>query len=509
MTKLGNVLFITLDQLRADLVFGDLAAQVELPALRDLMTEGVTFTRNYSVTNPCGPSRASILTGQYAMNHRSVRNGSPLRHDIPNVVSEARKAGYLPLLFGYTDTSQDPRAYAPGDPALKTYEYPLPGFHEVVEMRGEESRPWRADLMAKGYPDVPAPPEIYAPPKQNGRVPRVDDPAFYRAEDSDTAFLTNAFLSDLATRDDAAWFSHLTFLRPHPPLIAPAPYNKMYDPLTLGDPTGYDYTTEAGIHPFFGPALEAIRPKDCVSGFPDLPDDAASARALRALYFGLATEVDHHIGRILAALRESGQLDRTLVIVTADHGEMLGDRQAWGKMSCYDAAYHTPLVIRDPRNPEAFGNKIDAFTESVDIAPTILDWIGQEIPSSMDGCSLVPFLTGVKPDRWRDYSYSELDFGDPVTPTLWQRQLNLSADIANLAILRNARHTLVHFNAGLPALLFDHSEQGEMRNIAGMADAAPILLEMTRALLSHRMQYADRTLSSMMISPAGAMHATR
>jgi len=509
MTKQGNVLFITLDQLRADVVFGNLAGQVDMPALRSLMTKAVTFTRNYSVSNPCGPSRASILTGQYAMNHRSVRNGSPLRHDIPNVATEARKAGYLPLLFGYTDTSRDPRVHAPGDPALKTYEHPLHGFHEVVEMRSEESRAWRAHLMAKGYGNVPAYPDLYIPKGSDDRSLRVDDPAFYSAKDSDTAFLTNAFLTDLATRDDGAWFSHLTFIRPHPPLVAPAPYNRMYDPETLGHPQGMGYDAEAAVHPFFGPALAAIRPKNIVRGFSDLPDDAATARAMRALYFGLATEVDHHIGRILITLRESGQLDRTLVIITADHGEMLGDRQAWGKMSCYDAAYHTPLIIRDPRNAGAFGSKVDAFTEAVDIAPTILDWMGQEIPSSMDGYSLLPFLTGGDPDTWRDHSYSELDFADPIDPTPWQRWLNLPADIANLAILRNGRHTLVHFNAGLPPLLFDHAGDGEMRDIAGIPEAAPILLEMTQALLSHRMQHADRTLSATMITPEGAVRAPR
>ena len=111
MTKQRNVLFITIDQLRADCLIGGLADHVDLPNMRAFVTEGVTFERNFSVANPCGPSRASMLTGQYAMNHRSVRNGTPLRHDTPSIASEMRKVGYLPMLFGYTDTSQDPRAF--------------------------------------------------------------------------------------------------------------------------------------------------------------------------------------------------------------------------------------------------------------------------------------------------------------------------------------------------------------------------------------------------------------
>ncbi|WP_246020516.1 sulfatase-like hydrolase/transferase [Aliigemmobacter aestuarii] len=72
-----NVLFVVIDQMRADCLHGALANAVSLPNMRALMAEGTTFRRHHSVTNPCGPSRASILTGQYAMNHRAVRNGTP------------------------------------------------------------------------------------------------------------------------------------------------------------------------------------------------------------------------------------------------------------------------------------------------------------------------------------------------------------------------------------------------------------------------------------------------
>ncbi len=151
MARRRNVLFILIDQLRADLLHGALADHVDLPHLRAFMDEAVAFRRHYSVCNPCGPSRASILTGQYAMNHRSVRNGTPLRHDTPNLASEMRKAGYLPMLFGYTDTSNDPRISHPNDPRLQSYEYHLPDFHEMVEMRLEQSFPWRAHLRNRGY----------------------------------------------------------------------------------------------------------------------------------------------------------------------------------------------------------------------------------------------------------------------------------------------------------------------------------------------------------------------
>ena len=83
------------------------------------------------------------------------------------------------------------------------------------------------------------------------------------------------------------------------------------------------------------------------------------------------------------------------------------------------------------------------------------------------------------------------------------KSLGLRPEVTNLAILRGARHTLVHFNGGLPPLLFDHDGQGEFENIAQNADAAPILLELAQALLNHRMTHADGTFSNIMITLRG------
>ncbi|MGB7261393.1 MAG: sulfatase-like hydrolase/transferase [Albidovulum sp.] len=497
MPKDRNVLFIVIDQLRADCLFGALAGHVNLPHLRALMDEAVTFRRHYSVANPCGPSRASILTGQYAMNHRSVRNGTPLCHDTPNLATEVRKAGYLPLLFGYTDTSQDPRAYAQGDPALQSYEQVMTGFHEMLEMRLEESLPWRSHLLAKGY-DVPPYPEIFRP---NGTRP--DDPALYRAEDSDTAFLTDAAIAGLRGRKPG-WFAHLTYIRPHPPLVAPAPYNRMYDPETLPLPARLpNVETERQLHPFVGPSHIKQPLHSMVEGFADLAATDENTQMLRAIYLGLATEVDHHIGRLLNWLKESGQYENTLIVVTADHGEMLGDHHAWGKSTFYDAAYHTPFILRDPQNRQSAGDFVDAPTESVDVSPTILHWLELEAPQTMDGRSLMPFVLGEAVETWREFTFSELDFGNPIHPSLAERHLGLTSDTANLAILRGTDHTLVHFNGGLPPLLFDHSAAGEMRDVSKDPNMQGILLNMCRAMLDHRMTHAEGRFSRTLITESG------
>lgn len=490
-----NVLFITLDQFRADCLFGALADEVDLPHMAALARDAVSFRQHYSVTAPCGPSRASLMTGQYAMNHRAVRNGTPLRADAPTLGHAARAAGYEPLLYGYSDSSADPRHLPAGDPRLTSYEEVSPGFTEALRMRLESDvSAWTDHLAALGI-DVPEGEAIYRP---QGDHPAA--PALYPAEASDTAFLTDRTIADLAARDPG-WFAHVTYIRPHPPFVAPAPYNAMYDP------TGLSPARSGAADPFAAAARASTPVARTVVGFADLAPGPATTATLRALYFGLASEVDHHIGRLIAWLRESGQYDDTLIVLTSDHGELLGDYGIWGKSSYHDAAYHVPLIIRAPGGGGP--GVIDALTESIDIAPTILDLIGAGIPPAMDGRSLRPFLETGRAENWRDVSLSELDFGNPLAPTALQSALGLRMEEANLAVLRRGPHRLVQFAGDLDPLLFDMQAEGEARDLADDPDHGPLRAGMMQAMLSHRMQNTDATFKYTMITPAGAVTATR
>ncbi len=508
MPEKRNVLFIVCDQLRADCVVGALSAHVQMPNIQALRRDAVTFTRHFSVASPCGPARASLLTGLYAMNHRSVRNGAPLADDFTNLALEMRDNGYVALLFGYTDTSRDPRGRDPDDPVLQNYEQVMPGFDECLEMRMDYgSAPWRADLLAKGY-TLPDPDDFYAPVSDDpSRKPQLADPPFYRAQDSDTAFLTNEFLRQIPKHSETSWLSLLTFLRPHPPLVAPAPYNRMYDPADLPLPRRLnDIQQELAVHPFIKGSMKKPPIDRVVKGFAGQldPSDDTAIQALRAIYLGLASEVDDHIGHVINHLKDTGQFDDTVIIFTADHGESLGDHYLWGKETPYDTSFRVPLIIRDPDQPGQHGTDIDALTESVDLMPTILDLTGQAAPTSLDGASLVPFLNGTPPKTWRDNVYLELDFGEPDTPTVWQQATGVGFHQANLAILRENRFKLVHFNGGLAPLLFDlDADPHEMVNLANDPAHAGTLLRLTQKLLNHRMSHADTKLSDMKIDPDG------
>lgn len=496
-TKL-NTLFIVIDQLRADCVFGALAAHLDLPNMRALAEDAVSFQSHYSVTSPCGPSRVSLLTAQYASNHGARRNGTPLKRDTPNLATVARAQGYDPLLFGYTDTAHDPRFLPADDPRLFSYEELAPGFQEVVRMRLEEdSSAWEAHLRDHGY-DVPPYPEMYRPV---GDTP--DAPALYAAEHSDTAFLTDRTIADLERRPQG-WFALLTYIRPHPPFVAPAPYNTMY---ATGAMPAARHGDDPAWHPYVATAARKSSVASTVVGFPDLEASDATTRMIRKLYFGLATEVDHHIGRIIGWLKETGQYDDTLIVLTADHGEMLGDYGLWGKMTFHDAAFHVPLIIRNPGSA-ARGDIVTAPTESIDVTPTILDCLGIDAPHSMDGRSLRPFLDGTPPEDWRRVSVSELDFGDPLTPTAWQSDHGLSVDAANLSVLRKDDLRFVQFAGGLPPILMDVSNGKEDRNLTKNPAHVQTMLDLMQELLCHRMVNTDGTFSRTLITSDGVKVAS-
>ena len=145
----GNVLFITVDQWRGDCLSAAGHPVVETPALDRLAASGVRFANHWANAAPCGPSRACLYTGTYLHHHRSVHNGTPLDSRFTNVALLARQAGYEPVLFGYADTSVDPRTVASDDPRLFTYEGVLPGFDPVVVNPWDEGSPAWGRWLAK------------------------------------------------------------------------------------------------------------------------------------------------------------------------------------------------------------------------------------------------------------------------------------------------------------------------------------------------------------------------
>ena len=229
MKQPRKVLFISADQWRGECLSALGHPVVKTPHLDALASDGVLFRQHFSVTAPCGPSRASLHTGLYLMNHRSGRNGTPLDARFTNLALECRKAGYDPALFGYTDTAADPRLHAPDDPVLRSYEQVMRGFTTELYLPERPLR-WMAHLSQLGYPFAADPQALYRPDPMPGARGPTHAPARFAAAHSISAYLTDEVLSYIAMRRDEPWFVHAAYIRPHPPFIASDPYHDRVDP---------------------------------------------------------------------------------------------------------------------------------------------------------------------------------------------------------------------------------------------------------------------------------------
>lgn len=496
-----NILLITADQWRGDCLSAVGHPVVRTPNVDRLAREGVVFRRHYAGGAPCSPARASIYTGLYQMNHRVCRNGSPLDGRFDTIALAARRAGYDPTLFGYTDVSPDPRRLHENDPHLKSYEGVLPGF-TVGQILLEDERQWLSWLRDKGHAAALSR-DVHRTGPAGATYADALPPAYGRDE-TQTAFLTDAFLRWHGEQSHS-WFAHLSFLRPHPPFCVPAPFNTMFQPGD-GPPMARAASRdlEAAVHPYIAYDLSRQMKSSFVHGAAGPVGDwrAQDFDTIRAVYFGMIAEVDHQLGRIIDALKTRGEWENTIIVFTSDHGEMMGDHWSLGKGGFFDASYHLPLVIRDPADADTAGRHVEAFTSAADLMPTLCERMGVTAGNHQDGRSLLPFLNGVEPGDWRDCAFWEFDFRDVVTGDA-ERHFGLRSNQCNLAVLRDEAYKYVHF-AGLPPLLFDlKADPGELRNVAEDADYAAVRLRYAERLLSLRAAHLDQTLAYTALTQEG------
>lgn len=470
-----NVLFITLDQFRGDTLSCAGHPLVRTPALDDLAANGVRFARHYSQSAPCSPGRASLYTGMYQMNHRVVANGTPLSNDFDNIARVARRAGYSPVLFGYTDQSIDPRVtIGPNDERLNSYQGVLPGFESLLDLTHEHDA-WIKWLNDNGF-DVPV-----------DHIAALQSEPDRPAEFSLSAFLTNSLL-EWISQQDTPWFAHASYLRPHSPYAAAGHFSTMYDPADVPLPI---------------PCADSRHPlHDVFLTLPisAAPTDEQGVRAMRAQYYGMVSEVDSQLARVWDALRRTGAWDDTVVIVTADHGEMLGDHGLKEKLGYWESSYHIVSIIRDPLRPSAHGKTVECFTENVDIVPTVCELLGEPVPLQCDGAPLTPFLDGTAPRTWReaaswewDWRFSAIPHGDHSWP--WNRRL----EDMNLAVHRTESVAYVQFGDG-SFLCFDIAADPTWRT---MIDNPDVVLQSAQRMLTWRMRHASRNMTGLLVENGG------
>lgn len=469
-----NVLLITLDQFRGDALSCAGHPVVRTPNLDRLAASGVRLARHYSQASPCAPGRASLYTGTYQMNHRVVGNGTPLDHRFDNVAHMARRSGYDPTLFGYTDQGIDPRfTTTEDDPRLSTYEGILPGFSVALHLPTDHE-PWRRWLVGLGHADP-----------GDGIAALASEPQ-RPAEHGVSAFLTDELI-DWWEHQHQPWFVHASYVRPHPPYAAAGHWATAYDPAQVGDPI----PPGADRHPFH----------DLLLSLPQAsaPTDTDAMRHIRAQYFGMISDVDAQLGRLWAALERLGLWDDTVIVVTADHGEQLGDHGLVQKVGWFEESHHIVGIVRHPGHPGAHGRVVAAFTENVDIFPTLAEVMGTQIPTQCDGRSLLPWLTGDTPEGWRDSAHWEFDWRSLLIALMGDDTPEESLRTAHLAVTRTDGASYVQFGDG-SWLAFDLAQDPTWRR--ALQDSAAVLALAQRQLV-WRSCHTERTLANLVLERGG------
>ena len=418
-----NVLLITLDQFRGDSLSCAGHPLVRTPNLDALAAEGVRFARHYAQAAPCAPGRAALYTGTYQMNNRVVANGTPLDCRLDNVARVGLRAGYHPVMFGYTDQGADPRRITdPDDPRLRNWEGVLPGFEELLCL-DERHGPWLEWLRSLGY-DVPTTPTSRWPPSTSAR-PSTRSPSSSPTTSS-TGSTSRTVRGSRTPRTSA-------LIRP---TTRPGTTPRCTRPPTARRPLPVPADATRARHRSCG-----------ANGRP--PADPADVAHLRSQYFGMITEVDHHMGRIWQALRDRGEWENTVIIVTADHGEQLGDQGLVQKRGFFESSYHILGIVRDPRHPQGFGTSSPTSPRTSTSCPRSARPSANPCRCSATACRSRRSSRGERPAAWRTAAHYEWDWrdvliqmGDHAWP--WDRRLERS----NLAVLRTDRHAYVQFGDG-------------------------------------------------------------
>ena len=481
MNKVKNILFVMADQLRWDYLSCYGHQHLHTPHIDRLASKGVRFNSAYVQSPVCGPSRSSAYTGRTVFSHGATWNHVPLPIGEWTLGDYLQPAGMRTAVVGKTHMAPDLEGMARlglnqstdigllvSHAGFDPYErddglHPTP----LLKKRGR-SLAYNDWLKEKGY-EGENPWNDYANSAQgpNGEVlsgwylENSNLPARVREEHSETAYMTDRAIQFIEQQGDEPWLCHLSYIKPHWPYIAPAPYHDMYGPETWL-PVHRDDGEKHSSNPVYR-AFTDMRVSQVFS-------DSAVRDAVMPAYMGLIKQIDDHLGRLFNWLEQSGRDKDTMIVFTSDHGDYLGDHWMGEKELFHECSVRVPLIIVDPRaDADATrGTVSDALVEAIDMVPTFVEAAGQT-PAwhRLEGQSLQPLLFGelAGDDTWRDAVFSEIDYACYQS----QELLNSAMDRSRGYMLRSRRWKYVHFT-GFPPQLFDLLNDPDEFNDLGQDD---------------------------------------
>ena len=459
-----NILFVMYDQLRFDYLSCAGHPTLQTPNFDRVAARGVRFTNAYVQSPICGSSRMSFYTGRYASSHGAQRNGFPLRVGEVTLGDHLRKIGMDCYLIGKThmvvDAEGMERLGLAPDTVIGARQSEC-GFDAVVRDDGlwaqgpdgfydQKRSPYNEYLRSKGYETENPWADFANAGVEDGEIAsgwffkNADKPANIREEDSETPWLTDRALDFLKTAK-GPWCAHVSYIKPHWPYIVPAPYHDMFGPDDV-PPALRDAVEQDDPHPvyaaFMGNKIGQAFSRD------EVRDKVIPA------YMGLIKQCDDQLGRILDHLEETGQMDDTMIVLTSDHGDYLGDHWLGEKDLFHQQSVKIPMIVYDPRTTAdaTRGTTCDALVEAIDLAATFVEAAGGEVPGHIiEGRSLMPWLHGDTPETWRDVVISEYDY----SATGMRDMVGVSNRDARLFMVFDGRWKMMHAEGGFRPMLFD------------------------------------------------------
>ncbi|TMJ27069.1 MAG: alkaline phosphatase family protein [Alphaproteobacteria bacterium] len=482
MGKVKNVLFIMCDQLRADHLGCAGHPHLKTPAIDSLARRGVLFPRAYVQSGVCGPSRMSYYTGRYMFSHGATWNRVPLSFREKTIGDFLRPAGLRVALAGKThvlpDTDGLERVGIEGGAALAAL-MRAGGFEELDRYDGHSppgTESGYADYLRKhGYAsNDPWSDYVISAKGPNGEtvsgwhMRNARLPARVAEEHSETAYMTREAMRFIEGMGEKPWCLHLSYVKPHWPYMAPAPYNDMYGPndcLALNRDEGELQNQH--------PVLAAYRQHEESVSF----QRAEAAATVRPTYMGLIRQIDDWLGRLFAQMEKAGRLDDTLIVFTADHGDFLGDHWLGEKEMFYEEAQRVPFIVYDP-DPAADatrGTVDDRLVEAIDVVPTLLEALNLPPQEHLvEGRSLLGLLRGTQREAWRDAVFSELDYSfREARKILGRRPRDCRA-----MMVRTDRWKYVWWQDFRPMLFDLENDPRELRDLGADQAYAPVFAEM-------------------------------
>lgn len=373
-----NVVFILSDDHRYDFMgFHENApSYIETPNMDRMAAEGMHITNAFVTTSLCSPSRASILTGQYAHNHQIVDNSSPIPEGTRFFNEELDEAGYQTAFFGKWHMGE-------------VDDDPMPGWGRWISFRGQGA---------------------YTNPVLN--VDGVRD----EYEGYTTDILTGFALDWLREREedpDEPFFLYLSHKAVHAEFTPAERHAGYYEGIDIEYPPTMDYTERN-----YRTKPDWVKAQRFSWHGVDYPyqGDMDFDEFYKG-YIETLLALDESVGAVLDYLTESGLVENTLVIYMGDNGFMHGEHGLIDKRNAYEESMRVPMLVWAPGYIEP-GSTIDGLVRNIDVAPTLLDLFAQESDIEMDGLSFLPLLQGEEEDRDREFLYEYYwEPAFPHTPT--------------------------------------------------------------------------------------------